>query len=137
MNNFHMREGRAEFRWRRWRNKKRQEASSCLKVLFSGMVLLGAGGGAMADATGGQLEGGTRAITPSGHPTSLDQTSDVLNVNWQDFSIGVGEVVNFNQPGSDALAINRVIGGVPSYLAGALNANGRVFILNSAGITFA
>ena len=27
-------------------------------------------------------------------------------------------------------------GGVPSYLAGALNANGRVFILNSAGITF-
>src|SRR5476651_1943822 len=52
MNNFHMREGKVEFRWKRWRNKKRQEVSSCLMVLFSGMVLLGAGGVALAGADG-------------------------------------------------------------------------------------
>jgi hypothetical protein len=53
MNNFHMREGKVEFRWKRWRNKKRQEVSSCLMVLFSGMVLLGGGGVALAGPTGG------------------------------------------------------------------------------------
>src|ERR1043166_4587337 len=128
MNNFHMREGRGEFRWKRWRNKKRHEVSSCLMVLFSGVVLLGGGGVAIAGPTGGQITGGTGPITtPDGTPT---------NINWQDFSIQQGETVNFYQPGSTSVAINRVIGGVPSYLAGALNANGRVFILNSAGITF-
>ncbi len=137
MNNFHMREGRVEFRWKRWRNKKRQEVSSCLMVLFSGVVLLGAGGVALAGPTGGQVTGGTGTITnPDGTTTNINQTSNVLSINWQDFSIQTGETVNFYQPGSTSVAINRVIGGVPSYLAGALNANGRVFILNSAGITF-
>src|SRR6266404_3508322 len=136
MNNFHMREGKVEFRWKRWRNKKRQEVSSCLMVLFSGMVLLGGGGVALAGPTGGQITGGTGSINQTGPTTNVDQTSAVLNINWQDFSIGVNETVNFNQPDANAIAINRVIGGVPSQLAGALNANGRVFILNSAGITF-
>src|SRR6266404_4775258 len=136
MNNFHMREGKVEFRWKRWRNKKRQEVSSCLMVLFSGMVLLGGGGVALAGPTGGQITGGTGSISQTGPTTDVDQTSNVLNINWQDFSIGVNETVNFNQPDANAIAINRVIGGVPSQLAGALNANGRVFILNSAGITF-
>ena len=137
MNNFHMREGKVEFRWKRWRNKKRQEVSSCLMVLFSGVVLLGAGGVALAGPTGGQITGGQGTITtPNGTTTNINQQSNVLNINWQDFSIGANETVNFYQPGSTSVAINRVIGGVPSYLAGALNANGRVFILNSAGITF-
>ena len=135
--NFHLREGKVEFRWKRWRNKKRQEVSSCLMVLFSGAVLLGAGGVALAGPTGGQVTGGQGTITnPNGTTTNINQQSNVLNINWQDFSIGAGETVNFYQPGSTSVAINRVVGGVPSYLAGALNANGRVFILNSAGITF-
>ncbi len=136
MNNFHLREGKIEFRWKRWRNKKRQEVSSCLMVLFSGMVVLGAGGVALAGPTGGQITGGTGSINQSGPTTNINQASDVLNINWRDFSIGASETVNFNQPGATSIAINRVVGGVPSQLAGALNANGRVFILNSAGITF-
>src|SRR5262245_56160910 len=136
MNNFHLREGKVEFRWRRWRNKKRQEVSSCLMVLFSGLVLLGGGGVALAGPTGGQITGGTGTISQNGTTTNINQTSNVLNINLQDFSIGANETVNFLQPGASSIAINRVIGGVPSYLAGALNANGRVFILNSAGITF-
>ena len=136
MNNFHLREGKVEFRWKRWRNKKRQEVSSCLMVLFSGMVLLGGGGVALAGPTGGQITGGTGTISQTGPTTNINQTSNLLNINWQTFSIGVTETVNFAQPDANAIAINRVIGGVPSQLAGALNANGRVFILNSAGINF-
>src|SRR6266436_1215948 len=79
MNNFHMREGKVEFRWKRWRNKKRQEVSSCLMVLFSGMVLLGGGGVALAGPTGGQITGGTGSISQTGPTTNVDQTSAVLN----------------------------------------------------------
>jgi len=137
MNNLHLRDGKVEFRWKRWRNKKRQEVSYCLMVLFSGAVLFGGGGMALAGPTGGQVTSGTGTISQAGTTTTISQTSNVLDINWQTFSTAPNETVNFNQPGSSALAINRVVGGVPSYLQGALNANGRVFILNSAGITFA
>ena len=136
MNNLHLRDGKIAFRWKRWRNKKRQEVSYCLMVLFSGAVLFGAGGMALAGPTGGQVTSGTGTINQSGTTTTIDQTSNVLNINWQTFSTAPNETVNFVQPGSTSIAINRVVGGVPSYLQGALNANGRVFILSSAGITF-
>jgi len=68
--------------------------------------------------------------------TVINQRSQVIDINWQTFSAGPTETVDFNQPNSSALAINYVIGGVPSVLQGALNASGRVYILNSAGVTF-
>ena len=109
-------DGRVEFRWKRWRNKKRQEVSSCLMVLFR--------------------TGGSGSITYGGPVTTIEQRSQVLTIDWQTFSTAANETVNFNQPGPSSLAINYVVGGVPSVLEGALNASGRVLILNSAGITF-
>src|SRR5260370_9520817 len=98
MNNFHMREGKVEFRWKRWRNKKRQEVSSCLMVLFSGMVLLGGGGVALAGPTGGQITGGTGSISQTGPTTNGDQTSNVLNTNCPDFPNAVNRTRNSNYP---------------------------------------
>ena len=134
--NLHLRDGRVEFRWKRWRNKKRQEVSCCLMVLFSGLVLLGGGGIAEAGPTGGQVTGGAGSINYGGATTTINQTSQVITINWQTFSTARNETVDFNQPNSSSLAINYVVGGVPSVLQGALNADGRVYILNSAGITF-
>ena len=134
--NLHLRDGRVEFRWKRWRNKKRQEVSCCLMVLFSGLVLLGGGGIAEAGPTGGQVTGGAGSINYGGATTTINQTSQVITINWQTFSTARNETVDFNQPNNSSLAINYVVGGVPSVLQGALNAEGRVYILNSAGITF-
>jgi filamentous hemagglutinin family protein len=45
--------------------------------------------------------------------------------------------VNFNQPSSSSIALNRVTGGLgPSQIMGTLNANGRVFLVNRDGIVF-
>ena len=134
--NFHLQDGRVEFRWRRWRNKKRQEVSSCLMVLFSGVVLLGGGGIAEAGPTGGRSPAAPGNINYGGATTTINQQSQVITINWQTFSTARYETVDFNQPNSSSLAINYVVGGVPSVLQGALNADGRVYILNSAGITF-
>src|SRR5215471_4531605 len=134
--NLHLREGRLEFRWKRWRNKKRQEMSSCLMVLLSGAILLGGGGIAEAGPTGGQITSGQGNIAYGGNITTINQQSQVIDINWQTFSTGPLETVDFNQPNPSSLAINYVIAGVPSVLQGALNGSGRVYILNSAGITF-
>src|SRR5438552_16451967 len=91
---FHFQDGRVEFRWKRWRNKKRQEVSCCLMVLFSGMVLLGAGGVALAGPTGGQVTSGTGTTSQAGTTTNIHQTSDILSINRQDFSIGANETVD-------------------------------------------
>jgi filamentous hemagglutinin family protein len=57
-------------------------------------------------------------------------------INWQTFSIGAGQTVQFVQPGSDSVALNRVLGSDPSLIFGTLLANGNIFILNPNGVLF-
>ncbi len=86
--------------------------------------------------TDGQVSAGSGAISQSGSTLTVTQSTPRLAVNWQGFSIGQGETVNFIQPSSSAIALNRVLGGDPSALYGRLNANGQVFLLNPNGILF-
>lgn len=65
---------------------------------------------------------------------SIRQETDRAIIHWQDFSIGAGEFTQFVQPSADSAVLNRVFGGNPSAIHGQLNANGRVYILNPAGI---
>ncbi|MCE1274624.1 MAG: filamentous hemagglutinin N-terminal domain-containing protein, partial [Chlorobiales bacterium] len=66
----------------------------------------------------------------------IDQTSSQAIVNWNSFSIGSGASVNFRQPGSDAVILNRVVGDNPSEIFGSMTSNGQVFLLNASGVTF-
>lgn len=65
---------------------------------------------------------------------TITQTSDKAIINWDSFNIGKGESVTFKQPSSSSLVLNRVIGGDMTKIAGSLNANGNVFLVNQAGI---
>ena len=65
---------------------------------------------------------------------SIRQSTDRAIINWQDFSIGAGELTRFIQPGASAAALNRVLGGNPSAIYGTLQANGQIILLNPAGI---
>lgn len=68
--------------------------------------------------------------------TEFHQSTDRLILEWLDFSIGKKQTFEFIQPGSDSVALNRVTGGDPSQILGSLIANGRVFLVNPAGIVF-
>src|SRR5438552_5966836 len=57
-------------------------------------------------------------------------------LNWQTFSIGSSAWVNFSQPSSSAIALNRVTGSNPSEIFGHLTANGQIFFTNPNGILF-
>ncbi|MFS2101496.1 filamentous hemagglutinin N-terminal domain-containing protein [Variovorax sp. Varisp85] len=57
-------------------------------------------------------------------------------VNWTGFSIGAGGVVNITQPGASSVLLNRVTGNELSTIAGQLNANGRIVLVNPNGVLF-
>jgi filamentous hemagglutinin family protein len=90
----------------------------------------------LAGPTGGSVVAGSAAISQSGATTNVNQSSNRAVINWQGFSIAPSETVNFNQPSSASATLNRVVGNERSIISGALNANGQVFIVNSAGVLF-
>ncbi|MDR3345751.1 MAG: filamentous hemagglutinin N-terminal domain-containing protein, partial [Campylobacteraceae bacterium] len=89
-----------------------------------------------AAPTGGVVTNGNAQIIKNGVITDINQQSQKASINWQGFGIAPSETVNFNQPNSNALTLNRVIGNERSVIEGALNANGKVFIINSNGVLF-
>lgn len=107
-----------------------------LKVLaISLMVAFGAS--AFALPVGGVVAQGGASISSAAGSTTIVQSSQNVAINWQSFSIGTGEAVRFVQPGSSAVALNRVLGPDPSSILGNLSANGKVFLVNPNGILFA
>lgn len=93
--------------------------------------------GALAGPTGADVVSGQVGIsTPGAGGLVIDQTSSTAIINWQEFSIGNGEYVLFNQPSASAAVLNRVVGGLPSDILGDLTASGRVFLINPQGILF-
>ena len=87
---------------------------------------------------GGTIVGGAAAIQGQGGPAVIvNQTSNSAIINWNTFNIGVKESVQFSQPSSSSVALNRVTGGLgPSQILGTLTANGRIFLVNRDGILF-
>ncbi|MBC5785671.1 filamentous hemagglutinin N-terminal domain-containing protein [Ramlibacter sp. USB13] len=55
-------------------------------------------------------------------------------IDWRSFSVPGGSTTHFQQPGADSLSINRVTGGRPSDIYGTLSSNGRLVLVNPAGI---
>jgi len=93
---------------------------------------------AFALPTGGEVVSGTASISqPNSQTMNINQGSQKAILNWQGFSIAKPETVNFLQPNSSAVALNRVVGNEQSQIYGALNANGHVFLVNQNGILFA
>jgi len=86
--------------------------------------------------TGGTVVGGNGNISQNGSTMTINQSSNKMAINWQDFSIGQGKTVQFNQPSANAAALNRVLGPNVSVIQGALRANGQVFLVNPNGVLF-
>ncbi|MEM5386215.1 filamentous hemagglutinin N-terminal domain-containing protein [Paraburkholderia phymatum] len=96
------------------------------------------GPAALANPTGAQVVSGTVSVAaPSAGQMNITQSSPKAIVNWNTFSIGASEGVKIVQPSASAALLNRVMGNDPSVIAGRLQANGKVFLVNPAGVIFA
>lgn len=100
-------------------------------------------GGAVADAapTGlgpnmpyhGVVTNGSAVISsPNATTVQIDQSSDKAIITWSRFSVGQGDLVQFNN-GSGA-TLNEVTGGYISSIDGLLNATGSVYLINPNGV---
>ncbi|EDK9327155.1 filamentous hemagglutinin N-terminal domain-containing protein [Salmonella enterica] len=86
--------------------------------------------------TGGQIVGGQGSISTSGNQMTIHQQTQNMAANWHSFDIGKNNTVQFVQPNSSSVALNRVTGASGSQIMGTLKANGQVFILNPNGVLF-
>jgi len=121
--------GGAHGKSRRSRTARRALAAASLSL---------AGGAALAAdlPTGGVVVAGQGHISQQGNSMTVNQGGTKMAIDWNSFSIGKGNTVNFVQPSSSSVALNRVTGSDVSQIQGALKANGQVFLLNPNGVLF-
>ena len=121
-------------------HKNNKTISRQLKSAFAawaaGLYIIGTGATAYALPEGGQVAAGQAAITTAGSTMTIAQQTAQAIINWQNFGIGSGEAVHINQPNSQAMLLNRVIGSNPSEIFGQLTANGQVILVNPNGVFF-
>lgn len=71
-----------------------------------------------------------------GNSLTINQTSQNAILNWRSFNISPDGSVEFKQPDSTAVALNRIFQADPSRIFGSLKANGRIYLVNQNGIIF-
>jgi filamentous hemagglutinin family protein len=92
------------------------------------------GPAAWANPTGPVVVQGQASIAAQGNTLTVTNTPGTV-INWQAFSIAGNEITRFIQQSQSSSVLNRVVGVNPSMILGALQSNGRVFLVNPNGIT--
>ena len=114
----------------RFRILKGGKIALVVTALAGSMTLLNAA------PTTGTVTTGNATISQTSNITTITQTTNKASINWQSFSVAPTETVNFVQPSSSSVTLNRVVGVTNSLIEGTINANGQVFLLNPNGIVF-
>ena len=73
--------------------------------------------------SGGKVVAGAATISQAANVLTVQQASQRAALDWQSFNIGSAATVNFVQPGSSAVALNRIVGNEASQIYGKLNSN--------------
>jgi large exoprotein involved in heme utilization and adhesion len=90
----------------------------------------GAAHGQSVLPTGGTIASGTAAISALPGSVIINQSSNRAVINWEGFSVGQGNSVTFNQPGTQSATLNRVTGTTTSTIAGQITSVGAVYLIN-------
>ena len=90
---------------------------------------------AYANPTNPVVVNGAAQFTTTGNLLNIANTPNAI-INWGSFSIGANEITRFVQQSASSAVLNRVVGQNPSSILGALQSNGRVFLINPNGIVF-
>ena len=85
---------------------------------------------------GGTVVAGQASISFDQGVLNITSTTPQAIIEWQSFDIGANQQVVITGPSANATVLNRVIGQNPSQIAGQLNSNGQVFVVNGSGITY-
>ena len=76
------------------------------------------------------------SASTSGNKLTVTETGERGAANYQSFSVGSQAQVQFIQPNSSAVMLNKVVGPDLSQIAGRIDANGQIIIENQSGVIF-
>jgi filamentous hemagglutinin family protein len=76
---------------------------------------------------------GSASFAQSGNVLTVTNSNGAI-INWNKFSIGVNETTRFIQTSASSAVLNRVLANDPSLIYGTLTSNGKVWLINPAGI---
>ncbi|MFZ2726341.1 MAG: filamentous hemagglutinin family protein [Methylococcaceae bacterium] len=82
------------------------------------------------------VSSGAATAQTAGNTMTIRQTSDKATLNWQSFNVGANNHVDFQQPSSSSIALNRINDANPSQILGEVSANGQVYLYNGNGFVF-
>lgn len=110
----------------------------CLGVTPALAQTLPTGLNSIGNCTGGPCVSLEQAGVPGSVPMIIRQNSNAARAiaQWQTFSIGANDTVTVAQPSAASVLLNRVMGNELSTIAGKLNANGHVYLVNPNGVLF-
>ncbi|MFN3791594.1 filamentous hemagglutinin N-terminal domain-containing protein [Massilia sp.] len=104
-------------------------AALCVAACFGGVA------STAAAPTLPNVVAGQASFSQDGKVFSITNTPGTI-IHWQSFSVNAGEITRFVQQGSDSAVLNRIVGQDPSRILGALQSNGKVFLINPNGVVF-
>jgi filamentous hemagglutinin family protein len=116
-------------------NARSSGKASGLKAI-SAAVLAAISFSAYALPEGGVVISGAEIKPVVDNTLTIVQQSQKASISWQKFSTTAAESIIFEQPSSQSIILNRVIGNEPSSLLGKMTANGQVWLLNPNGVLF-
>ncbi|MBE0619390.1 MAG: filamentous hemagglutinin N-terminal domain-containing protein, partial [Burkholderiales bacterium] len=115
------------------RNKPMVHFSSRKRLIVAAISACFASAPAFGNPTAPQVVNGAANFNQSGNLLTVTNSNGAI-INWNSFSIGANETTRFNQSSAASSVLNRVIANDPSVLLGTLSSNGKVWLVNPAGI---
>ena len=90
----------------------------------------------LAAPEGAQVVAGEGVIEQIEKETRIQQASERLSIDWKSFDVNSDERVQFIQPTTSSIAINRILSNKGSLIHGRIDANGQVVLINPNGLIF-
>ena len=117
-----------------------RRAETTVRIGTAGLLAVAAGTAlsmqtARAQIEGAQVARGSATFQNSGGRTVITAADNTV-INYSRFDIQAGQTVQFIQPGADSRVLNRISSTAPTRIDGSLLANGRVYLVNPAGVVF-
>ncbi len=112
----------------------RKTVSLLIIITFVSMLIISPYGFALPE--GENVVNGQASFQEYLNGLNINVATEKAIIEWLNFCIAHGETVNFFQPSSSSITLNRVVGLDPSTIFGALTATGKIFLINPNGILF-
>lgn len=115
---------------------KREKTGRAIKRLLAGAGAVSLlTGHAQAAPQNAQVVAGSATVAQQGGVTTIRAGNNAI-LQYSQFNVAPHETVRFVQPSAQSRVLNRVTGNAPSTIAGSLQSNGIVYLVNPRGVYF-